>query len=136
MIGGAGDDTYYADNIGDVVTEGAGAGTDTVYSSVSFTLGTNVENLILTGCGNNNGTGNVAANCITGNFGNNLLDGMAGADTMIGGAGDDTYYVDNFSDVVTESAGGGTDTLYTSASYKLGATTVENLILTGTAKIN
>ena len=49
MIGGAGNDTYVVDATGDVVTEVAGEGTDTVQASVSYTLGANVENLTLTG---------------------------------------------------------------------------------------
>ena len=45
MIGGAGNDTYVVDAAGDVVTEHAGEGTDTVQSGVTYTLGANVENL-------------------------------------------------------------------------------------------
>ncbi|MFM8342414.1 MAG: hypothetical protein ACKN9F_09380, partial [Methylomonas sp.] len=47
LIGGAGNDIYYVDNVGDVVVENAGEGTDTVQSSISYTLGANAENLIL-----------------------------------------------------------------------------------------
>lgn len=47
MIGGDGDDAYYVDNIGDVVVEKSDEGMDTVQSSISYTLGSNVENVIL-----------------------------------------------------------------------------------------
>ena len=47
MIGGQGNDIYYMDNVGDVVTELAGEGTDTVQSSISCQLGSNLENLLL-----------------------------------------------------------------------------------------
>ena len=78
MNGGAGDDTYVVDNPGDVVTEAPNQGTDTVQSSISYTLGANVENLTLTGSGAINGTGNALNNVIFGNIGSNFLTGGAG----------------------------------------------------------
>ena len=133
--GGAGDDTYLVDNTSDLVSEEASDGTDTVQSSVTYTLGRNIENLFLTGTGNLNGTGNDLANIITGNAGNNTIDGGAGADNLAGGAGDDTYLVDSTSDVVSEEASEGTDTIHSSVTYTLGAN-IENLFLTGTGNVN
>ncbi|MHC8358653.1 peroxidase family protein [Pseudomonas sp. LB3P81] len=133
MNGGAGNDTFVVDNVGDLVTEALGGGTDLVQTSLtSYQLDANVENLTYTGAGNFTGTGNAQANTITGGVGNDLLDGGAGADRMVGGAGNDTYIVDAAADVVVEVGGGGTDTVQTSlASYTLGGN-VENLTYTGT----
>jgi Ca2+-binding RTX toxin-like protein len=72
---------------------------------------------------------------LTGNAAANTLDGGAGADTMVGGAGDDTYIVDDTLDVVTETAGQGTDTVLSGVTYTLKAN-IENLTLTGAAAIN
>ncbi len=58
MLGGQGNDTYIVNNPGDIVTEGLNNGSDTVQSSVNFTLGANVEDLTLTGTSDIDGTGN------------------------------------------------------------------------------
>ncbi|MFN3465333.1 MAG: calcium-binding protein, partial [Terricaulis sp.] len=86
-----GNDYYIVDNVGDTVTELSGEGTDTVQSSVSFTLSDHVDRLLLSGAGNINGAGNAQDNLIWGNGGANTLDGGLGADTLTGGAGADTF---------------------------------------------
>jgi Ca2+-binding RTX toxin-like protein len=138
MTGGAGDDIYIVDNIGDTVNEGSSAGLDQVESSISFTLGANVENLNLTGTASINGTGNSLNNTIIGNSGANILDGGIGADIFSGGEGNDIYVVDHEGDRVTEEvsgATGGVDTVESSVTFILG-NNLENLILTGTSNIN
>ena len=134
LTGGTGNDTYIL-GTGDTIVEAASAGTDTVMSSATYTLGTNLENLTLTGTAAINGTGNTVANVLTGNGAANTLSGGTGADTMIGGAGNDTYVVDNVGDIVTELLNEGTDLVQSSVTYTLSAN-VENLTLTGTTAIN
>ena len=106
-----GNDTYVVNHSGDRVVEAANQGTDTVSSSVSFTLGDNVEKLILTDSAALTGTGNSLANAITGNGSNNTLDGKAGDDTLDGGVGDDILIGGAGADKLI--GGAGTDT----ASY-------------------
>lgn len=89
MFGGRGNDTYVVDHLGDQVIEGVGNGSDTVESSVSVTLGANVEDLMLTGMDDIEGAGNDLDNLITGNTGINRLDGQGGTDHLISGNGDD-----------------------------------------------
>ena len=154
MVGGTGDDTYSVDNVNDVVVELVNEGTDLVQSSISWTLGDNIENLTL-GSGNATltGTGNSLTNVLTGNGGNNLLSGGDGNDTLIGNAGNDTldggtgndsmaggtgndvYIVDSTGDIVTENASQGTDLVQSSVNWTLGAN-LENLTLTGSSVIN
>ncbi|MBK6850239.1 MAG: peptidoglycan DD-metalloendopeptidase family protein [Burkholderiales bacterium] len=139
LIGGDGSDTYTVDNVADVVTEtnatAATGGTDTVNASVTYTLAANVENLTLSGVAAINGTGNGVNNLINGNAAGNVLNGLVGADTMVGGLGNDTYYVDNVGDVVTETAGAGSDFVYSYVSYIL-PTEVENLRVLSTGAVN
>ena len=89
MAGGSGSDVYYVHDAGDVVTELAGEGIDMVYSSVSHTMGANVEYMALTGIADINGVGNALNNAMTGTSGKNSLSGLAGNDSMYGYAGND-----------------------------------------------
>ncbi|MEA2817888.1 MAG: hypothetical protein QOI93_5770 [Rhodospirillaceae bacterium] len=142
MTGGDGDDIYVVDDVTgtgtsrDQITEAPSGGIDTVAGDVNLTLANyaNVENITLTGTGNDTATGNIGDNVITGNAGNNTLDaGTGGTDTLIGGAGNDTYVVNHAGVTITENAGEGTDTVRTTmGTYSLAAFAyVENLTFVG-----
>lgn len=158
MAGGANNDTYYVDNVGDVVIEAAGQGTDTVISSITWTLATNFENLTLTGADDIDGTGNSVNNRLIGNDGANTLSGLAGADNIFGaggadhllggegndildggtgddilegGNGTDTYTVDSAGDVIVETATGGFDTVKSTATTYVLGDYLETLTLSG-----
>ena len=127
MTGGDGNDVYDVDDAADTVTETnadlATGGTDRVDSSVTYTLGANIENLTLTGGDAINGTGNALGNAIignnngnqlfggagvdtlTGNGGNDLLDGGTGGDTLNGGDGNDTAIGGEGNDTINVGAG-------------------------------
>lgn len=148
MIGGDGADTYVVDSLSDQVVESYAPHYDNdpnpddlVRSKVSWTLGSRLENLTLTGTSGISGTGNGLANLLIGNKAANVLNGETGGDTMFGGDGSDTYYVDNLGDVVSETnsvvSTGGTDVVYSYLSaYTLGAN-VENghIVAAGTASL-
>lgn len=100
MDGGFGNDVFVVDHLGDYIIERIDGGTDTVLSSVGWTLIPEVENLTLTGAASIHGigswrdnqlTGNAAANRLDGREGNDLIDGGAGADLLIGGLGADVF---------------------------------------------
>lgn len=144
MAGGAGDDSYTANSALDVVLENFDEGIDTVRSSISYTLGANVENLHLIGTGVIDGTGNELANDLIGNStsnrliglsGDDRLDGKEGGDVLIGGSGDDVYVVDDAGDSVIEFSAEGSDRVRSSVSFSLSAN-IEDLVLAGSAAIN
>ncbi|NBZ86827.1 beta strand repeat-containing protein [Stagnihabitans tardus] len=80
LQGGEGDDTYVVSQPVTIL-EAPGQGRDTVRASQAWTLGANLEDLVLLGRANLRGTGNGLDNVLTGNAGANLLDGKAGRDT-------------------------------------------------------
>ena len=135
LIGGAGDDVYRLDSARDVIVETFGSGFDSAITTVSYVLaaGVSIESLsLVAGASAINLTGNSYAQTLVGNAGINVLDGGGGADTMIGGAGNDIYLADSASDAIVELAGGGYDTVRTTATtYTLGAE-LEVLTFTGT----
>ncbi|BBL74641.1 beta strand repeat-containing protein [Methylomagnum ishizawai] len=114
MTGGDGNDVYVVDNAGDKVVETNPSATqiDTVNSSLAtYTLPAKVENLILTGSGNLNGTGNSLGNAIYANAGNNALDGGAGNDTVSYQYAAAAITVDLSKTTAQATGGSGSDTL-------------------------
>jgi len=143
MYGGSGNDVFIVSDATDYAYENVGEGTDLVISTINVALRANIENLTLSGTADIWGYGNELDNALTGNSGNNklfglagddLINGKAGADRLAGGSGDDRYFVDSYGDRVVENAGEGTDSVFTSANYKL-LENVEKLTLTGTADL-
>ncbi len=108
MDGGLGDDTYYADHLGDTVTEATDAGWDVVQATIDHVLADNVEELVLGGAGRD-GTGNVLGNILRGSGSNNVLSGLGGADTLRGSGGRDTLLGGNGEDLL--DGGVGKDTM-------------------------
>lgn len=145
MTGGVGDDTYVVDSAGDVITEAAGGGNDTVNAAITYTIAeqANLENIVLTGTAAINATGNASGNRLIGNAGVNelvggagddTLDGGAGADRLNGGANNDTYVIDNAGDVITDSDG--VDTVVSFLSGYTLAAGLENMQAGGTGSVN
>ena len=164
MTGGAGNDSFFVDAAGDKTVEAtSGGGIDTVTSTLTWTLATEIDNLLLSGTTAINGTGNAMANTITGNTGNNSLSGVAGNDSLSGGSGsdsllggdgndtlnggagndsltggngNDSYFVDATGDKTTEAtSGGGIDTVTATLNWTL-ASEIDKLVLSGTTAIN
>lgn len=108
LFGGNGNDLYYVIRTTDSITEGFNQGIDTVDSTVTYNLSqinANLENLVLTGATNINGTGNSLDNRITGNSGNNILIGSSGNDTLSGLDGNDALLGGVGNDILTSGSG-------------------------------
>lgn len=138
MIGGNGGDTYTVDDSGDIVIETNTLDYDVVNASASFTLGKNLESLVLKGTAAINGTGNALDNLLIGNGANNTLtgagghdtlDGGKGVDTLIGGAQDDVYIVDRVGDVIIDPSATDFDLVKSSANKYTLSANLENLLL-------
>lgn len=118
LLGVGDNNTYFVDISTDVIVENANEGTDTVSSAITYTLGTNLENLTLTGATAINGSGNTVANVLAGNSAANTLTGAAGNDTYVmgrGSAADTIVDIDSTAgntDVVSFLSGVATDQLW------------------------
>lgn len=114
MAGGLGDDTYVVTSTAQQIIEKAGEGIDTITTwlpSYQLANDQSIENLLLQGTANSNGTGNDLANLIVGTSGNNVLTGGKGTDTLTGNGGTDTFAmnvgdgVDTITDFTAKGAG-------------------------------
>jgi Ca2+-binding RTX toxin-like protein len=112
LRGGTGDDLYVVDDAGDVVTEHAAEGIDTVQSSISYTLGAHVENLTLTGAAAIDGRGNALDNVLRGNGAGSVLHGLAGNDALYAGGGDEAHGGAGNDVLYAENSVGNISTLY------------------------
>jgi Ca2+-binding RTX toxin-like protein len=131
-----GSDTFVINNTGDTVTETNSGTTGLVESSINWMLGSNLEQLTLTGSSNLTGTGNGLTDTIIGNTGNDFLVAGSGVATIIGNSssGVDTFVVNNTSDSVTEINGGTAALVQSSVNWTLG-THFEDLTLTGSVAL-
>ncbi len=180
LVGGKGNDTYIVDSstnyfsfVGDIkepigglkkrlqngkiqysddaIIEKPDQGTDTVKSPISYVLGDNLENLVLTGKKNIKGLGNDLDNQIDGNAGKNfliggdgndrlrgkkgldILIGEAGNDRLIGGAGND--FLEGGADSDTLVGGTGNDFLNGGAGKDIlrGGSGADTFVLSNTS---
>jgi Ca2+-binding RTX toxin-like protein len=106
MVGETGNDTYYVDNAGDFVRERAGAGSDVVRTTVSYTLPADQDIEYLATMSHSGTqaidlTGNAASNIISGNDGANQIAGGDGRDELFGGGGQDRFLFDTAPNAAT-----------------------------------
>lgn len=157
LVGGHGNDTYIVNQLGESIVETGtiDSAQDNVQAAVNWTLGSGLENLLLSGTSAVEARGNQLTNSLTGNSaanqlygldgadtlygmaGGDTLDGGLGADSLVGGAGNDTYVINELGDVIVEDgrSANEVDTVQSSISWAL-ASTLEHLTLTGSAAIN
>lgn len=96
LYGGQGNDLYYVDSAAEWVIENLGEGIDTVVTSVNFTIGNNVENIIL----------NPGAVNVSGNYMDNFIYGNAASNRIICGSGSDSVHAGAGNDTINSGTGG------------------------------
>jgi Ca2+-binding RTX toxin-like protein len=126
LVGGAGNDTFVINNVGDIVQDTSTSASNTAQSSVNYALTSNVNTLLLTGTAALKGTANNSADSLVSN---------SGVNTLVGGSGNDTFVVNNALDVVQDTSASATNLIQSSVSYTL-PTNVNALTLTGSASLN
>jgi Ca2+-binding RTX toxin-like protein len=120
MIGGEGNDVFIVDSLGDTVSDSGGVDEiRTALPTYSMSAIDHIERLTGLSDAGQRLIGNADNNDITGSTGDDVLIGLGGSDRLFGGAGNDAYILDDNRDTIFETAGGGNDTVYVTASYVL-----------------
>jgi len=134
LVGGSGNDTFFVNNTADKVIDTSTTASNTISSTVSYTLPTNVNSMIFTGTAALKGTANSHADSITANSGADTLTAGSGVATLMGGAGNDTFVINNAGDVVTDTSTTASNAISSTVSFTL-PTNVHSLKFTGTAAL-
>ena len=121
LNGGAGSTTFVVNSINDVVQNADPTQANSLQSSVTYTLPTNVNLLTLTGSSAITGTGNSGADTLIAN---------SGVDTLVSGSGNDLFILGNVNDKVTNAFTANADTIQSSYNVTL-PVNVNTLLLTG-----
>ena len=131
LIGGSGNDTFVINKTADVIDDSSTGSSNTLLSSVSYTLPTDVQYLTLTGTAALAGTGNGLDDLIVGNTGKDTLTGGTGIAVLEGGTAGSDLLQDSKNQAALVG-GGGSSTL-TGGAYSdfYGAGKVSDKITTG-----
>jgi Ca2+-binding RTX toxin-like protein len=139
LRGGVGNDIYHVDDLGDVVTEQGGEGSDEVRTALStYALAANVEKLTATSAASHDFRGNSADNVVTGGGGSDLLRLHDGGDDIVlaGSGADNIFFIGALTGADVVDGGDGTDTLilqgpYGSLTLTANVAQIENISILG-----
>ena len=119
MVGGSGNDTFVVNNAADQISVATAKTGNVVQSSVSYTLGANLQNLTGVGWDDLVLTGNNLSNKLVANDAFDTLISGTGVTTMVGGSAADVFVVNNSSDVISVSNPDPGDLVQSSVTYTL-----------------
>jgi Ca2+-binding RTX toxin-like protein len=121
--------TLTGNGLANHITGGSVAETINALGGDDAVLGLGGDDVLAGNDGNDTLDGGSGNDTLKGGAGNDILQGGAGGDDMAGGTGNDVYYVNSVSDIVTEAAGAGTDSVQSSLSFYQLSNNVENGII-------
>ncbi len=99
-------------------------------------IGDDLRDVIHGGKGHDNLFGGAGDDALVGSAGDDTLDGGTGADRLYGGHGSDLFLVDDAGDLVIESRKwAGHDTVISNVDFRMKRAHIEDLELTGTARL-